>query len=397
MWSVSAPAFTPVRVFSVVGLCFLITLSLRLRTETMHPGGPFWDMPADHHKYMYLAEHPLGSFHIQPTCWRIGVPMLAKAMPFSTWRNFDILTIAFLTLSGLMVYLWLAAIPLDPGKALLGVLMFYSLGGASKLIAGAVVSPDAASYFFILLALYAIYRGNDVLFAAALALGVLTKETVLLIGPLYYTLRTPTWWDRKRLLRTVLVCAPCICVFAAVRLLIPAWNDRDDYVRSLPFIYTQVSAGMVRYDLLTAFRGTIETYRSYTPINLLRLFTWGSLGVHLFLPFFAPRRNREPFVRWTPYWLPIMLSLLIALNADRRVSSFFPVLIILGLNGMAALAAALRLENRHFMVLFVMLLGLLWIKKDVAIAPFDLAAAVFLGWLAWAVAHWQRGRMAQAP
>ena len=397
MWSVSAPAFTPVRVFSVVGLCFLITLSLRLRTETMHPGGPFWDMPADHHKYMYLAEHPLGSFHIQPTCWRIGVPMLAKAMPFSTWRNFDILTIAFLTLSGLMVYLWLTAIPLDPGKALLGVLMFYSLGGASKLIAGAVVSPDAASYFFILLALYAIYRGNDVLFAAALALGVLTKETVLLIGPLYYTLRTPTWWDRKRLLRTVLVCAPCICVFAAVRLLIPAWNDRDDYVRSLPFIYTQVSAGMVRYDLLTAFRGTIETYRSYTPINLLRLFTWGSLGVHLFLPFFAPRRNREPFVRWTPYWLPIMLSLLIALNADRRVSSFFPVLIILGLNGMAALAAALRLENRHFMVLFVMLLGLLWIKKDVAIAPFDLAAAVFLGWLAWAVAHWQRGRMAQAP
>lgn len=381
----------------VLLFCFAVTLGLRLRMETIHPGGPHWDEPADHHKYIYMAEHPLGSFHIQPTCWRIGVPALAKILPFPTYRNFDILSVFFLGLTGWMIYLWLLEVPLDPGRALLGVMMFYSLGGASKTLLSGVTSPDPASYFFIALALYAIVRENDPLCAAALALGVLTKETVLLIGPLHYTLRARSWWDSGRFLRTVLVCLPCVSVFAALRILIPAWNDRDSYVQSLPFIYTQVSAGMVKYDLATAFRGTMQSYALLTPINLLRALTYGTLGVHLFLPFFAPRANREILLRWTPYWLAVLLSMLIALNPERRVSSLFPVLILMGLNGAGVLAAILRLEVRHFQILFGLLLGVLLLKKDVGIVPFDLVAAVFLCWLCYAVVRYQRLSAAIPP
>lgn len=381
----------------VLLLCFAITLGLRLRMDTMHPGGAHWDEPADHHKYLYMAEHPLGSFHIQPTCWRIGVPALAKILPFSTYRNFDVLSVFFLGLCGWMIYLWLLAVRLDPHQALLGVLMFYSLGGAGKALIGGVTSPDPASYFFIVLALYAIFRESDLLCAAALVLGVLTKETVLLIGPLHYALRAGSWWDSGRFRRTVLVCLPCVCVFAAVRILIPAWNDRDSYVQSLPFIYTQVSAGMVKYDLLTAFRGTMQSYAQLTPINLLRALTYGTLGVHLFLPFLAPRSNRELLLRWTPYWLPVLLSLLIALNPERRVSSLFPMLILMGLNGIGVLAAILRLRILHFQVWFAMLLGLLLLKKDVGIVPFDLVAAVSLCWLCYAVVRYQRSTPAIPP
>jgi hypothetical protein len=379
----------PVRLskWSVFLCCFLVTLGLRIRTDADHPGGPQWDEPIDHHKYLYVAEHPIGSFHIQPTCWRIGVPVLAKILPFSTYRNFDILSVLFVGLSGCMLYLWLLAIPLRDEQALLGVLLFYSLGAAAKLLLRIVTSPDPASYFFILLALYAIYRGNDYLFAAALALGVVTKETVALVGPLYYSLKAVSFWDPGRFKKLILVCAPAACVLIAIHVLIPAWNDHDDYVQSLPSIYTQVSAGMVKNDLLTAFRGTIGVYRQMSPIFLVRSFTYGALGLTLFLPFFAPRANREPLIRWAPYWVAVLLTMLIALNADRRISSLFPVLIVLGLNGLDVLADLLNVKPAHFMVLFGMILGLLLLKKDITTVPFDMQAAVALFCLTWAVAR----------
>ena len=383
------PAFRT-SIFAVFLFCLATTLALRVRTDAMRPGGPHWNEPADHHKYIYIAEHPIGSFHIQPTCWRIGVPLLTRLLPFSTYRNFDVLSVLFITLCGCMLYLWLLAIPLHPPEAFLGVLMFYSLGGAAKLLLGGVTGPDAASYCLILLALYAIYRENDYLCAAALAFGALTKETVLLAGLLYYTLKATSFWDPARFKRFVLVFAPAVCITIALRILIPAWNDRDDYVRSLPFIYTQVSAGMVKYDLLTAFRGTVASYRDFTAINLLRVFTYGTLGLHLFLPFFAPKANREPLLRWTPYWLAVLFSMLIALNPDRRISSLFPVLIVLGLNGIRVLARTLQLETGHFVILFGIVLALLICKKGVAIIPFDVEAAIFLPWLCYAVVRYQR-------
>lgn len=370
-------------------LCFLITLGLRFRTETMHPGGPHWDEPADHHKYLYIAEHPIGSFHIQPTCWRIGVPILAKVLPFGIYRNFDVLSVLFVGLSGCVLYLWLLAMGHEPPYAVVGVLMYYSLGGAAKMLLGAVTMPDPASYFFLLLALYAIYRDNDWLCAAALAIGVVTKETVILAGPLYYTLKAGSFWDPARFKRCVIVAAPAVCVLIGIRILIPAWNDRDEYVASLPFIYTQVSAGMVKYDLGTAFRGTMSVYSQVTAVNLFRLFTYGILGIQFFLPLFAPRTNREPLLRWAPYWIPVLASMLIALNPDRRISSLFPVLIVLGLNGIRTLASILHLDAMHVGVLFAILVALL-AKQNINVVPFDFAAAVFLCWLAWAVARYQR-------
>src|SRR5581483_9039798 len=297
------------------------------------PNHSAWSEPVDHWKYEYVAEHPIGSFHIQPICWRLGVPLLVRILPFSMYRNFEVVGISAFALCGLMVYLWILAIPRPRTDAVLGVMMFYAMGAAVKLVLWTAEGPDAASYFFILLALYAIYKENDWLCAAALAIGMFTKETLVIVIPLHYTLKAAQLIDFRRALRTMLVGAPAIAVYIGLRLAIPAWNDNDAYVQSLPFRYTQVSAGMVKYDLATAFRGTMQVYRSMPPIDLLRLFTWGSLGIFLFLPLFAPKENRVLLLRWTPYWLGVCATLLIALNADRRVGSLFPVLIVMGLAG----------------------------------------------------------------
>jgi hypothetical protein len=83
----------------------------------------------------------------------------------------------------------------------------------------------------------------------------------------------------------------------------------------------------------------------------------------------------------------VLLTMLIALNADRRISSLFPVLIVLGLNGLDVLADLLNVKPAHFMVLFGMILGLLLLKKDITTVPFDMQAAVALFCLTWAVAR----------
>ena len=312
---------------------------------------------------------------------------MVRMLPFSTYRSYDLLAILFLSLSGGFIYLWLLAMPLPREEAILGVLMFYALGPAVKAVLWGVETPNPAGYFFTILALYAIYKDNDYLCAAALALGIACKETLAVVIPLHYTLKAAGLWDFKRLRRSVLVAAPAVCVFAAIRILIPAWNDRDDYVRSLPFIYTQVSAGLVKYDLLTAFKGTMSAYRGESVINLLRLFTWGSLGIHLFLPFFAWRENKNVWLRWSPFWIPTLGTLLIALNADTRLASLFPVLLVTGLNGVRNLARRLAVNIEDFYVVFLVQIALLLLKKDVSIVPFDLEAAAFLASLCWLTAR----------
>jgi hypothetical protein len=366
-------------------LCFAATAAIRYRTELFGPADPHWNDPIDHFKYEYIAEHPLGSFHIQPACWRIGVPILVHLLPFSTYRSFDLLGILFLSLTGGLIYLWLLAIPRPRNEAILGVLMFYSLGPAVKLLLRGVESPDPASYFFTVLALYAIYLENDLLCAFSLAAGMFAKETLAVVVPLHYTLKAASLWDVPRLKRSVRVALPAICVFFAVRILIPAWNDRDDYVSSLPNVYTQVATGDVRYTLWSGFHAVLRAYQGISAINLVRVFTWGSLGIHLFLPFFAPRKNREVLLRWAPYWLTILATLLIALNPDRRLGSLFPVLIVAGLNGVRVLAVLLGAGISDFYIVFLLQLGLVLLKKDVTVVPFDLGAAAFIASLCWLV------------
>lgn len=379
----------PKRIFLVFFCCLAATLMIQFRTDLFGPGSDLWNGPYDHWKYEYLAEHALGNFHIQPTCWRIGVPLLVRLMPFTTYRSFELLNILFYALSGCAIYFWLLAASRPRDEAILGVLMFYSMGTVVKMSLFAVETPDPASYFFTVLAIYAIYSDNDYLCAASLALGMFTKETLMVVIPLHYSLKATRLWDVPRIRRSLLVALPALFVFAGIRILIPAWNDHADYVRSLPSQYTQVMAGDVKNDVWTAFQGVLRAYRGTRAIDLVRLFTWGSLGMILFLPFFDIRRNRILLLRWAPYWVPVVGSLLIALNPDRRVGSLFPMLIPAGLNGIRALAERLEATPRDFQVIFLFQFALLLLNKSTLVVPFDLVAAVFLAGLCWLVARAQ--------
>jgi hypothetical protein len=46
---------------AVFSICFLLTMVLWFRTDLLNSGSERWNDPADHWKYEYVAEHPLGS------------------------------------------------------------------------------------------------------------------------------------------------------------------------------------------------------------------------------------------------------------------------------------------------------------------------------------------------
>src|SRR4051794_16953560 len=75
------------RILLLLAACLAATLIILFRTDLFGPENEHWKEPVDHWKYEYVAEHALGSFHIQPACWRIGVPLLTRLLPFSTYRN----------------------------------------------------------------------------------------------------------------------------------------------------------------------------------------------------------------------------------------------------------------------------------------------------------------------
>src|SRR5581483_4185738 len=90
----------------VFAVCLAATLLIQARTDVFSPNHSAWSEPVDHWKYEYVAEHPIGSFHIQPICWRLGVPLLVRILPFSMYRNFEVVGISAFALCGLMVYMW---------------------------------------------------------------------------------------------------------------------------------------------------------------------------------------------------------------------------------------------------------------------------------------------------
>ena len=369
---------------AVVALCsILLTLAISFRTDALVPGSLYWDTPADHQKYFYMATHPLGSYHIQPFCWRIAVPTLAGNLPMPTLAAFRLITLLSISAIGTLLFAWLRLLSVPSTHALLGVIMLYSYGSVSKLLIAFNLSPDPASYVCILLALIFIKKRMDWAFALILVVGVCVKETVSLMGPLFYTLRTRKLFDGPLLLRTILVGLPALAMLLTIRVLIPAWNNDPAYVSSLPGLYTEVAYGQAPYDIWDGLKGNFEFYQHMSPINILRLFTFGSLGILLFLPFLDPERNKPLLLRWLPYVGMVGASLLIALNADRRIGSCFPVILLAGLQGLESLSRKLRIPIEWFQIAFLLQFGLLILKRDVIIVPFDLAAAVFLACLVW--------------
>ena len=162
----------------VAGLSLLaLLLSYAFLTER---AGLFKD---DTRHYALMAEDPAYLARL-PYAFRVLVPLLVHLLPFGVEAGFTLVTLASLWLSALVLYAFLRRLGLS-GQASVGGLLLFLFSGATIRLLTTPLYIDAPLYLTELLAFYALLTRREALFGATLLVGVLNRETALLLAPVY--------------------------------------------------------------------------------------------------------------------------------------------------------------------------------------------------------------------
>jgi hypothetical protein len=246
-----------------------------------------------------------------------------------------------------------------------------------------IFKPDPLAFLFIVLSIYCIAAKKDVMYAVFLAVGVLFKESVLFVAPLYYTLRAQELLDYRSLLRGVILALPAVGVFVTLRYMIPMKNDDYFYLSTLPDALQQVQLGRSSYDLGWLWREIgIERFKTISPESLTR-YTIGTFGaVAAMLPLFAIKQNARLLVRFLPFLLLVYAQMLFATNDTRLLAAGFPAIILMALNGADAIARVMRVKVATLSIVFGVLICVLLVRTWMLFVPGIYEAVIFIAYLA---------------
>jgi hypothetical protein len=308
----------------------------------------------DHHRYIEMATgNPFG-FHLAPFCWRILDPLIVKLQPFGFEVGFLWVTLISLWLGGIVVYYLTKAAGFLRVYGVFNLVLFFSLGWVIKQNVFDFWLPDSLGYLFVLTAIYAIYRKLDLLFVVLLAVGVLAKESVFFVAPLYYTINATKVLDLKLLRRTLLFAIPALLALLLVRLGIPQLNGDPTYMAEISQKFRLVTEyEAVPYSLTDLFRTIgMDRLQALTPYNVGLRYLIFPLGVTLLaLPFFAIKQNAKLLIRFAPYLVLVYAQLLFAINTERLVALAFPPLLLMSATGIRNLMSRLNLNPIYALAL----------------------------------------------
>lgn len=139
--------------YFVILLSFVLTAVIFFRTDFLIQSHPDFAKPWDHHKYIYMAEHPF-QFHVPPFCWRILYPLCAYLLPFSLQTSFLVLSFISVWFSGILLFFLLTKLDLTPPTSIIGMLMFYSSSWATKWLLFDFWIPDGMYLLLLILLLF---------------------------------------------------------------------------------------------------------------------------------------------------------------------------------------------------------------------------------------------------
>jgi hypothetical protein len=332
----------------------------------------------DDHVYLYMTAHPLGAFHIAPWCWRILVPLLVRWLPVSPQAGYTAIALTTVTLTGVILYLILRKWGFAQGLALLGILLYFSFGYVTKFSLKDFWLTDSTAFFFASAAILALQWRRTYVFAACLLLGVLAKESVIFVAPLYYTFEARRRWDPAVLARAVLLAAPAVAALVALRIAVPAWNGAPAYVASLPASVRSDIGNLPSYNMLLVARQTLEARARDCPRMTVAYVVccFGLLG--MVLPALAGRRLRPVLARFWPLLLLTLAQLLFALNTQRLTAFAFVPVIIACLCGARAAMTRLGVPGAWFALAAVTAIVLEFADRDES-SPLPLHQALVLG------------------
>jgi hypothetical protein len=371
-----------VAIISVISLT--LTCIILSRTDLLVETTPDFIKPWDHHKYIFMAQHPL-HFHIAPFCWRILQPLIASVLPFSLETNFILIAVISVFLSGIFIYIALKLFGLNTIPSMVGILMFFSSPWATKWILYNIWMVDGLTNTIFALALVLIIGKKDMWLMVLLSIGVLVKESVILIVPLHYTLYATSLWDSNKLFQTIKIAIPSVLILLAIRLSIPEYNADQAYVYSLDKKLTveypnRLTAGysmdeknilekphIARYSYVDLAKTIGWNRIQQLSLTDLQKLTTGTFGVVIIcLTLFTTIVNKNLVLRLTPLFILTYMQLAFAVNTERLLIIALPAVVLFAAKGVELLHQQYRIDQRIFLIIF----SLIFILNMVHTNPF---------------------------
>lgn len=181
--------------------------------------------------YAAMAQHPFEAVAPPPWAERIGVPLVAWALPFHPHTGFVVVAVLSMLAAAALVALVARELGLPtPAQVAAGFLTVGSYAGVHAVYNPYYVDPTTLA--LVALALLLALRGRWPAFAVVLAGGVLVKEVLATLVVIPYLLGVhDKLGHRRALLRAAAVAAPVLATFVAAQLLVPATSPVGEDTR----------------------------------------------------------------------------------------------------------------------------------------------------------------------
>ena len=329
-------------------------------------------------QYARMAEDPVFLARL-PYTFRVLTPRLAGLWPGDHVSGFTAVTLIALVLAGTCLYAYGRAVGLGVAAALAGAGLFALSGGVVRLLTTPVY-VDGLTYLLTVAALLFLALDRFWPFLAVVCLGVLNRETALLLVPFYLIMVWPLRLGRDLGRAALVVLVPT--VLAVVLVLGQLW----------------VGGALSGAVSLAALRPAPSAMRQAIP-PLTDLFDlYSTFGV-LWLLALANLPGPTPFLRRVSiFGLLVVAQLVVARGDEGRVlSHLFPVVIVLAMLDVRRAAAVGGRTGATWGAILVVgaaasMVNARWVFLEPSAARYALVA---LGSAAALVAAWRlRARVA---
>ncbi|MBV9310761.1 MAG: hypothetical protein JOZ73_08010 [Solirubrobacterales bacterium] len=216
-WPLTSGGFPPTLAVGLLCLAAVGIADALLR----HERAPSGDEPF----YLRMANHP-GAAHSFPYAYRVAVPLLVHALPFSHAFSFQLLALLAIAASGGVLYALLREFDVSTRLATAFALAFVLSPNLLVVLLRNGRSIDPATTLVMVLGCYLIVRRQKVWLALTIVVGVAVKETSLFLIPFAYAVWADSLVDRRVLRDVALIAVAPIALFIALRTSISAIGNQ---------------------------------------------------------------------------------------------------------------------------------------------------------------------------
>ena len=306
-----------------------------------------------HFDYIKTVENFSNINLTAPYCWRLLVPFLVYMLPFSIEIGYFVITYFCIIVSSVLIYFIVKHLFVGLYYPWIGVLTYFSLIYVVRINAIEFISVDALAFTFILLSIFSIYKKKNLLFIVSTALGILTKETLFVVFPLYFTINYMPNQNRKfynhLIYNTFILLSPAIIIYILLIVIIVP-NSNYNYLNIL------IKTTQYRFDSFLGMFSTLNkdlfaNQNNYenSLINLYRI-SLGAIGPILYFIILKAYKIRNYIIRLSPLLVLSFLQIFIAEDNERLVAVGFPAYILLYLFAIQSFVIENKINIKYFLI-----------------------------------------------